>query len=429
MMESETKDNTSKSKDLKKIIADMTRDLLNTFPELNDTLDDGLRAILNNEDNDDVEINKIFEYCRNIFPERFFDILYQNNKIFSVETEDNVNVEFLPGINFKDLWKENISDKTKETIWKYLQLILFTTVSNISDGDSFGDTAKLFEAINEDEFKAKLTDTINQMQSVFENNKNGETGENSENSENGENGENSEGSMPGFNVNDLPDPNTIHEHVNSMMEGKLGSLAREIAEETANDLNMDMENSTSINDVFQKLFKNPTKLMGLVKNIGSKLDAKIKSGDIKESELLAEATDIVQKMKDMPGMGNLQSMLGKMGMGGMGGMGGGGKMNTSAMQAHLNRNMKMAKQRERMKAKADEKQNVNSKINPEEFKIQEQMASKAAADLLKSEGFTEDGIENLVFSTGEKYEKSVRSEQDNTQKKKKNKKKKKKESK
>jgi hypothetical protein len=70
--------------------------------------------------------------------------------------------------------------------------------------------------------------------------------------------------------------------------------------------------------------------------------------------------------------------------------------------------MKMAKQRERMKAKADEKQNVNSKINPEEFKIQEQMASKAAADLLKSEGFTEDGIENLVFSTGERYEKSVR---------------------
>ena len=70
MMESETKDNTSKSKDLKKIIADMTRDLLNTFPELNDTLDDGLRAILNNEDNDDVEINKVFEYCRNIFTER-----------------------------------------------------------------------------------------------------------------------------------------------------------------------------------------------------------------------------------------------------------------------------------------------------------------------------------------------------------------------
>ena len=39
--------------------------------------------------------------------------------------------------------------------------------------------------------------------------------------------------------------------------------------------------------------------MDLVKNIGGKLDSKMKSGDIKESELLEEATEIVNKMKDI----------------------------------------------------------------------------------------------------------------------------------
>ena len=54
--------------------------------------------------------------------------------------------------------------------------------------------------------------------------------------------------------------------------------------------------------------------MNLVKKVGSKLDNKIKSGAIKESELLEEASDLVNKMKNMPGMNNLESMFAKMGM-------------------------------------------------------------------------------------------------------------------
>lgn len=388
----------NKLKDLEKIIIDLTRDLLNTFPEINETLHTNLRVLLDgSNDLSDEAIRSIHEHCKNTFPERFFDILYQNDKMFE---DDSINVEFLPGIDFRPLWSDNISDKTKETLWKYLQLILFTTVSDISNGESFGDTAKLFEAIDENEFRSKLEDTINKMQNMFEDNNEAAD-------------ENGNKTTPGINLEDLPDPNTIHEHVAGMMNGKLGNLAREIAEETAQDLNMDMENASSINDVFQKLFKNPTKLMSLVKNIGGKLDEKIKSGDIKESELLAEATDIVNKMKDMPGMGNLQSMLGKMGMGG-------GKLNTAAMQAQLNRNMKMAKQKERMRTKVEEKHNVNESMDLDAFKLKQAASLKAAAELLKSEGYDVNGIEKLVFSTGENYEKSVK--QVETQKKKKNKK-------
>ena len=87
-------------------------------------------------------------------------------------------------------------------------------------------------------------------------------------------------------MHNLPNAEELHEHISGMMEGKLGCLAKEIAEETANELNIDAENAESVNDVFKQLFKNPTKLMDLVKNVGSKLDTKIKSGRYKRSRII-----------------------------------------------------------------------------------------------------------------------------------------------
>jgi hypothetical protein len=151
----------------------------------------------------------------------------------------------------------------------------------------------------------------------------------------------------GPNIPNIPNPNDIHEHISGMLDGKLGKLAKEIAEETANDLNLDMDNTTDMKGVFNKLIKNPTKLMGLVKNVGDKIDNKIKSGELKESELISEATDIMNKMKNMPGMDDIQTLLQKMGMGGA-------KVNMNAMEAKLEQNLKTAKMKERMKAKAEE---------------------------------------------------------------------------
>jgi hypothetical protein len=140
-------------KDFKKIITDLLRDLLTTFPEIKDTLNSDLLNVLKAE-NDSESLQSIFDYCKTVYPSRFFEILYQNDEIFK---DDKFQAEFLPGIDFKILWQdENLSIKSRETIWKYLQLILFTVVSDISDGKTFGDTSKMFESINQDEFKSKL---------------------------------------------------------------------------------------------------------------------------------------------------------------------------------------------------------------------------------------------------------------------------------
>ena len=72
-----------------------------------------------------------------------------------------------------------------------------------------------------------------------------------------------------INLNEMPNAEDIHNHVEKMMGGKLGALAKEIAEETAKDLDIDMNDASSVSDVFKNLMKNPTKLMGMVKSVGS----------------------------------------------------------------------------------------------------------------------------------------------------------------
>ena len=312
--------------EFRKIIKDLVRDILITFPEYKEKLNKHIVNIVTYNDTDDeaaTEVmnsscRQVFEYCKKVFPERFFDILYQNVDMF---TNPNVNTEFLPDISFGELWNADISDKTRETIWKYLQLLLFTVITSVNNDTSFGDTAKLFEAIDESELKGKLEETMKHMHDMFD--------------MSGVETDSAGMDASGVNMENLPNPEEIHEHISGMLDGKLGNLAKEIAAETAEDLNMDMDAPANVNDIFEKLFKNPGRLMGLVQNVGKKLDTKLKSGELKESELIQEAQELMKKMKDMPGLGNFQEMMSK--------MNGGGKVNMGAMNAKMAQNLRQAK--------------------------------------------------------------------------------------
>ena len=363
-----------------KIVNDFVIDILTTFPEYTGIVSRWWNPT--RPENKETECVAVFRHCIKVFPERFFDILYKNQDIFKAESEDNT--EFLPGIVFKLLWSHNISDTTRETIWKYLQLILFSVIGSVHNTRELGDTAKLFEAINEDELKNKLQETFENMQNLFDVNLDepGETDETT--SENTESSSNSK-TNPNINMENMPTPEQIHEHINSMMGGKLGKLAMELAEETASDLNLDLNETKDPKDVFQKLFKNPTKMMGMVKNIGNKIDEKIKSGEIKESELMSEGMDLLNKMQTMPGMGDMQKMFSQMGIPGLGK---GGKMNMGAMEAQLNKNMKAAKMRERMQAKVNKPKSADTTTSLSPTISEEEIIK--------------------IFSTGEKVEKTPR---------------------
>ncbi len=360
------------SKEFENIMTDFINDLKNSFTEYH--------TIINTYYNDDetLKMDMLFQYVMREFPEKFFDILYENDDFF--ENKDNNKKELLPGIDFVELWNlEGLTDSIKEKIWKYLQLLLFSVVSHVKSNESFGDTAKLFEAIDENEFKEKLEKTISGMSSLFEDmgldmndveldddeipdlkqDDNDETDDLNE--------DNKEKKKNMFDKSNLPNADDIHKHISSMMEGKLGKLATEIAEETAAELDIDLNGATNEQDVFKTLFKNPSKLMGLVKKVGGKLDSKIKAGDIKESELMDEASELMKKMKDMPGMDNIQDMLKKMNIPGMGKK---AKFNKAA----FDRMQKMEEQKEKIREKVrkrQEEKSMNDQLNAMKNQFQE----------------------------------------------------------
>ena len=374
-----------------KVTKDFINDLITTFPEYKVFIDKWWNTEENEQTKETMET--LFEFCKKKFPPRFFDILYQNEDIFKEDSE--TDTEFLPKIHFKNLWQCDISQTTRETIWKYLQLILFSIIGTLDNKDAFGDTAKLFEAIDQDDFKSKLQETLSQMQGLFD-----MSGVDM-----------SSNFAEGLNSGDLPNAEEINEHITNMLDGKIGDLAREIAEETAANLNVEFSDATDMKDVFNQLIKNPTKLMDLIKNVGNKLETKLKSGEIKESEMIQEASEIMNKMKNMPGMGNMKSMFNKMGMGdianmagmagmaGMPGMGNSGKMNTGAMESQLNRRLKMAKTKERIKAKAE----ANARARAIQ-QVQQQAQQQAQQQNIV---MTDDEIITFMNS-GEKPEKTPR---------------------
>jgi len=379
----------AESPDFKKIISDFVADIATVFPEHGEAC----AAVYN------MDTAAVFEHCKRTYAPHFFNILYRNDTVLFADP-----IELLPGLNFKALWEtSDVSEATKEAVWKYLQLVMFSVVSDLSDTSTFGDAAKLFEAIDESVLKSKLEEVMEQMQDMFK------TDAPATDTAASNNNNNNEGSANEGSANAPPapdgafDPNSMHEHLSGLLGGKIGNLAKEIAEETAAELNLKPEDEASVQSVFQNLFKNPGKLMGIVKSVGKKLDAKMKSGEIKESEIMQEASDLMNKMKKMPGVNNMADLLKKMGdMGGMGGMGGmadiakmaasmglggkNGKLNMGAMQSHLNKNMKSAQTKERMLQKLEQR------------KAEAQKAAQAAQAAQAP----------LVFSTGEKVERTPR---------------------
>ena len=275
-----------------KIIMDMTDDFTETFPEYSELWIKWTKNSfeLMTEEEVTLELKYLHDYVISTYPERFFDIIYQNETIFLIENE--LNTLFLPGIDFKLLFNcSNISDQTRKIMWNYLKLILLTVVGSVKDKSKFGGSGNIFDGIDEKELFEKLTETMGSMGDFFQN--------------------------MGQNIN----------------EEETKEISGDLSEIFGSD---EIGEIRSTKDVIGKLMKNPAKISGLLKTINERLQSKISSGEISQEEMMKEATDIMAKMKGtgdvnfeelfknmtkMGGMGGMEEMLSKMsGLAGEGGL-------------------------------------------------------------------------------------------------------------
>ena len=413
------------------LIVDFARDLTTTFPEYS-YLWKKWTASVDEIANPDVVF--IFEFIMKAYPERFFDILYQNEDIFKPDCD--TNTVFLPNVDFKLLFNcKDITETTKKAIWKYLQLILFSIVSSVEDKSKFGSSLNMFDNIEESDLQDKLEKAMKDISSFFE--KSSSTNDSglrptsfvsfpppsaTENippndsasqkpsepssAEQEKMFENMFENMPkmpdmdafknSFDFKNMPKPEDLHEHLKDLFDGKIGKLAKEMAEELTNDItgmmgDDDMSDVRTTEDVLKKLMKNPKKMMDLVKTIGGKLDTKMKSGEISQDEIMKEASELINKMKGMGGgSADINEMFKNMAKQ-MGGMGKNMRVDTNAM----NNMMKSQSMRERLRSKMEKKKQVAALVEQMKSQSQQQQSTNTATNDNK-----------YVFKTGETQEKS-----------------------
>ena len=348
------------------VINDFTNDLSTTFPEYSDKWNHLTGTI------DDSTRDEIYKHCITVYPERFFDILYQNADIFSDKQE--VNVNFLPNVDFKILYNsEGVTDSIRKTIWKYLQLVLFTVIGSVKDKSTFGDSMNMFEGIDEKDLQEKLGETMEGLTDFFKDMGKNESSESEGSSE-------QEQSMP-FNMNGMPNMENMQEHLHTLFNGKIGSLAKEMAEEISGDftdLLGDNAENASPQDVMKKLMKNPTKIIGLMKSVTGKLDAKMKSGEISREEIMKEAGDLLGKMKESTGGAEMSEMFAKMAKS-MGGMGKNMRMDTNAIDRMVKSSKlkeDMFKRQDNKKAKMLEKAKQEAILLQQRIDAQEKLIAK-----------------------------------------------------
>ena len=374
----------------KTVVKDFTSDLSITFPEFS-----YLWKKWSSPELSDEELQYLFEYCLTVYPERFFDILNQNDEIFN--TENDTNTVFLPNVDFKLLFNcKDISETTTKAMWKYLQLMLFTIVSGVKDKTDFGDTMNMFDGIDEEELQAKLNDTISSMGEFFKTLEKQE-GEEAKEQEDGEEKTKSGGPFEGFKnmFENMPSADNIQGHLKGIFDGKIGKLAKEMAEEISGDFKdiFEGDNPTinSTQDVLKELMKNPKKIMDLMKKVGGKLDSKMKNGDVSREELMKEASEMMGKMKDMGGTDQFADMFKAMAKG-MGGLGKNMRMDTGA----LDRMTKMQAKKESMRKNMETKQQQKAM---EILRQQEQIKKQTELQNTLRASYTleQNSSNNLVF--------------------------------
>lgn len=285
------------------LVQKFVADMVPTFPEATKALE---KVALLTE-------KQFIKACAPHYAGSFFFLLQKNDEMFINGTEP---LEFLPGIDFRPLWNaKGLSDGTRDAIWRHLQLVMFELVPLVTDKTQFGDSAALFEAITPEQLQEELEAAFAGLDEAAE----------------------------GVDGAEIPDPEAaagqFTEHISGLMGGSLGRLAGEIAEEVGQDLGL-------TRDATQKevmdLLRDPTRMIKLVKTIGKKLEAKIASGEVKESELLEEAAGVVGKLKNVPGAERLRQMFGSAAN---------SKASQAATSAALKQRIGKAKQRERLQEK------------------------------------------------------------------------------
>ena len=135
------------------------KEITTIIPEFSDNLTENYGDILENSSlNDDKYVK---EYMTAI--EKYHsEIASKNDKLFKGEK----SVFILRNIDFRELWSKDLSDNTRENVWKYLQTLYVLGRKIVADDE---DVTRMLDELNNSDREAlekhqrEMMDMINNM--------------------------------------------------------------------------------------------------------------------------------------------------------------------------------------------------------------------------------------------------------------------------
>jgi hypothetical protein len=239
-------------------------DISNVFPEYKETIE-GVYGSLLQLDECNIEDQEVLK--------EFLDRVHKLNKKItnkdeSIFTEDNL---LLTDISFKHIWETNISYKTKETIWKYLQTFCLLVLNHESNKDLQDALLHLSENKQMEIKDKKIASDVKKIKKMTENIK----------------------EPIAEDISNESDP--FEAMMNSTNIGK-------IAQEVSESLNFDellQGNSDNPMELFQNLMSGDMigKIMGSIHDV---VNDKVDKGELNKDSMSNEAKELYNKMGNNP---------------------------------------------------------------------------------------------------------------------------------
>jgi len=243
------------------IFQNFIRDLSKTYPEIKNCLYRNYEEFLISENND--RQLKDFPKLQN-----FLNILHVHGKYITDKNLEffDLEINLLEEISFKNLWEKNISNKTRENIWKYLQTFEIINI-NLESSEKLKDALSQIgteTTIEVDRKTAKELRTLKKLSSDVSKNKEDE-----------------------FELDGM---------LGDLLNTDIGNIAKEVAENiNINDIMGDLNEESNPAEVISKLM-NPEKMNDIFKNINSVMENKMSRGELSKEGLKNEAESMMAKM-------------------------------------------------------------------------------------------------------------------------------------
>lgn len=245
------------------VFKSFVNDIIKVFPEYKIKLEDIYGTLLKMDECvlDEEELLK-----------EFLDRVHKLNKKITNKDESMFNDDplLLTDISFKNIWTTNISYKTKETIWKYLQTFCLLALNRQSNKDLENALSELSENKNVELKDKKVASDVKKIKKMTENIK----------------------EPIAVDISEEPEPEPETNPLEAIMgNSDIGKLAEEVSKELDIESMFGSIQSDNPMEIFQNLMSGGAmnKIMGTIHNV---VNDKVEKGELNRDEMLNEAQGI-----------------------------------------------------------------------------------------------------------------------------------------